>query len=66
MAIYQIIRTQIINGDSSCPKFKSSVIDYATNEDDAVRLLKSYQQSQTEDESYQIKTVRVSLKIYKW
>ena len=66
MTIYQIIRTQIINGGSSCPKFKSSVIDYATNEEDAVRLLKSYQQSQTEDESYQIKTVRANLKLCKW
>lgn len=66
MTVYQIIHTQIINGGSSNPKFKSSVVDSATNENDADRILKSYQQSQTEGESYQIKTVNSNLRMFKW
>ena len=66
MTVYQIIHTKIINDCPSNPKFKSSVIDSATNEDDAVRLLKAYQKDQTEDESYQIKTVNANLRMFKW
>lgn len=66
MTIYEIIRTEIITDCPSSPKFNRSVIDSTFDEDLAIKLLKSYQKHQTEDESYQIHEVKLNLKPFKW
>ena len=66
MTIYEIVRTEIISDCPSNLKFKHSVVDSTLDEDLAVKILKSYQKHQTEDESYQIHEVKLNLKPFKW
>ena len=66
MYLYEIIHTKIIDGNSSNPKFESSVVNSVFDEELAGLMLDTYREHQSEDESYQIRTIRIPPQVLKW